>query len=171
MFVELTTVYDKKRILAFNDYIARSKKGFWIFMGVCTFIVLGAVGFVAALGDLDMTMIMLLGLVLLVDALEVFIYVVFPRVTLKKNKNVGTNIKYTFREDNFEIVAENPNMHETATIKYSIIKKIRRNGNDVYLFISNFQCYIVDVSELSPLQVGEFKALIAQNIDSKKIKW
>ena len=170
MPIEINTVYDKERILAFNDFIAKSKAGYWVFMGVCSVIVLVCMGLCAALDALNMNLILLTALMLFIDILYVFVYVAVPRITLKKNKNVGTCVKYTFRDDCFTIEAENPNVQESSTVKYAAIQRVRQGGGDIYLFMSKLQAYIVDTSALSEPELEALKALLKNNIDSKKIK-
>ena len=170
MPIEINTAYDKKRILAFNDYIAKSKIALWIYMGICTLIVLAGSVYIAALGHMSGAVYAAIGAVVILDALAAFMYVVFPRITLNKNKNVGTTIKYAFRDDCFMIEAESAHVQESSTIKYTLIKKIRQSGGDIYLFISKLQAFIVDISALSEPELEALKNLLKNNIDSKKIK-
>lgn len=170
MPIEINTVYDKKRILAFNDFIAKSKIALWIYMGICTLIVLAGSVYIALLDRMSGAVYVAICAVVILDALAAFMYIAYPRITLNKNKNVGTVIKYTFRDGCFTIEAENPNVQESSTVKYAAIQRVRQGGGDIYLFMSKLQAFIVDTSALSEPELEALKALLKNNIDSKKIK-
>lgn len=171
MPIEINTIYDKKRILAFNDYIAKSRIALWIYMGICTLIVLAGSIYIALFGHMTGAIYAAIAAIVVIDALTAFVYIVFPRITLEKNRNVGTVIKYTFRDDCFMINAESTNVQESSTIKYPLIKKIRQSGGDIYLFVSKLQAFIVDTSALDEAQREQLRELLGGCVDAKKIKW
>ena len=49
--------------------------------------------------------------------------------------------------------------------------KYIKNKNDLYLFVSARQAWIVDMSALDAQQVQDLKALLEQKIVSEKNKW
>lgn len=149
MPVEVTTVYTKERMLRYSKFVAASKKAFWIIMIICTVVCAGCVAFTAAVDALSIEMLMYGAIVLAMDILYVFMYLILPRITVKKAKNLNTTIIYCFEEDCFKISASNDYAQETSTVKYSLISKVGRRDNDLYLFISKNQAYIVDLSEIS----------------------
>ncbi len=171
MPIEINTTYDRKRLLAFNDYIARFRVALWIYMAVCNLLVLGACVFMAIFNQMDRPMYFAAGFVIILDLMLVFMHFILPRVTVKKSRSLDTVIKYTFNEDNFVIDAQSTNVQEASTIKYDLIQKVRQNGGDIYLFISKVQGFIVDTSALEPAQVEQLRELLGGNIDSKKIRW
>ncbi|MBQ2242166.1 MAG: YcxB family protein, partial [Clostridia bacterium] len=59
----------------------------------------------------------------------------------------------------------------SGTIKYPAIIKVGKKDDDVYLFISKRQGYIVDVSALSEIELLALKALVTAHLPARKVKW
>ena len=108
---------------------------------------------------------------LLIDVTYLVCYLIVPRFTLKKNKNLGTTVNYLFEEDSFQMSAVNAYVNENSTVQYSRLLKIGKNGNDLYLFVSPIQAFVADLSALSVEQVLLLKQLLASKLEPKKIKW
>ena len=140
------TVYDKKRLIRFNNFIILKKRFFWALMIVCTVFVLGSVGFTLSLGIYNSTIFFCFALIVLLDITYAFCYLVLPRFTVNKAVALNTNIIYEFQEDSFKISATNKNGIESSELNYLSIIKVMASKCDIYLFVSKHQAYILDKS-------------------------
>ena len=171
MPLRIHTVYTKERLLGFNDFIAKSKRFFLLMMLIASIIVCGSAVLVFLMDGFDGTMLFYMLLVLLMDALYLFLSFGLSRVMLKKNKSLDTVIEYSFDIDSFSFKAENQYANEDVTVKYAAIVKALKNKSDLYLFITPQQAYIVDLSTLSREEYTTLKDVIAARVPAKKNRW
>ena len=171
MPIPVTTVYTKERLLKYQWFAAASKKALWIFMAICTLWVAGCFALLTWFDTASSTIRFCLILIIVWDFLCLFCYFILPRFLVGKTKTLNTSVKYLFQDDCFQIEAENPYAHETSEVRYAMLSKVWKNGDDVYLFISSRQGYIVDLAGLSPEHTALLKNLLESVIDPKKIKW
>ncbi len=171
MPINVSTVYSEKNLIEFNRYVTKSKIVFWIIMALCSFLVVGSFVFLALINELSFEIYLCLALTILLDLLYVFLYVFLPRITLKKQKSLNTTLNYSFEGEHFSVNAQNEYATENSTVKYTMLSKVARNKNFVYLFISPIQAYVVDISELSYEDVINFKNFLQPHFKPKKFKW
>lgn len=171
MPIEVTTVYDKNRMLRYHYASLKSKKGIWVMMAVCTLLVVLGHVFLWQKGlDTDTTG-MLLWLLLVWDAAYILSSLLIPRFMIKKSPSLNMQLHYSFREEEVEIHGEAANREESSTIGYGAFVKARNNGGDLYLYVSPRQALIVDISGLSPEQGNALKALLETKLGSSQVKW
>ncbi len=172
MPINITTVYTKERLLQFSKVIASMKKLFWIFMALCTVFVIGVGAFAWMLSnEMSLDIMICIISIIVLDTIYLFFYVIWPHITVGKAKNLNTVVKYAFEEDSFRTEAVNAYSNEKATVQYSILNKIVKTDDNLYLFISSHQAYIVDLEPLSAEQTDILKGLLESKISPKKIKW
>ena len=138
------TVYDKARLIRFNNFIILKKRFFWAFMIVCTVFVLSSVALTHARGIYNSTILFCFALIILLDLTYLFCYLVLPRFAVNKAVALNTNILYEFQEDSFKISATNKNGIEYSELNYLSIIKIMASKCDIYLFLSKHQAYVLD---------------------------
>lgn len=171
MPITVSTVYTKERLLRFNRYVARAKWPVWVMLGVCTLIVLGCVALLALLNALSWEIWCYCFVVLAIDALYVLLNLVVTPLLVKKSKNIGTTVGYTFNVDCFTIDAANEYVTEKQTVKYAYLRRAVRAGDEIYLFISRRQAYIVDVSALDGGALTLLGGTLATSLGPRKMKW
>lgn len=171
MQLEVSTVYDKKRLVRLSDYVHRSKTFLWWIMGICTFLVCG--DWIASLIlQLDTSSLRFpLTYIIVFDVLYLFLAFLLPRLTVKKAKNLDSEVTYCFTEENIQTTAKNRFVDENSIVRYDILTKIARNKSDLYLFVSRYQASIVDISGLSPDETAQLKAFLQTKVKPKKFKW
>ena len=103
------TVYDKERLIRFNNFIILKKRFFWLFMIVCTVLVFGSFALTLALRIYDSTILLCFALTIFIDITYVLGYLVLPRFTVNKAVGLNTNILFEFQEDTFKLSATNKN--------------------------------------------------------------
>ena len=163
------TVYDKERLIRFNNFIILKKRFFWLLMIVCTVLVFGSFALTLALRIYDSTILLCFSLIVLLDVTYIFCYFVLPRFTVNKAVGLNTNILFEFQEDTFKLSATNKNGIESSELNYSSIIKVMESKCDIYLFISKRQGYILDKSGFEvgcPEELLEF--LKGKNIPYKR---
>ena len=170
MPINVTTVYTKERLEHYNKYVSASKWWLWVIMIATTLIIAVCTVILALLDSLDGTVITYLVIVVFIDLSYLFFSFWFPRIHIKKAKNLNTEIQYTFDNESFKIQAANQFSEESSTVKYQIISKVRFNKDDMYLYISSFQAYLVDLSGLDFSERVELIELIRSKTDLKKFK-
>ena len=163
------TVYDKERLIRFNNFIVLKKRFFWLFMIVCTVLVFGSFALTLALRIYDSTILLCFALIIVIDITYVLGYLVLPRFTVNKAVGLNTNILFEFQEDTFKLSATNKNGTDSSELNYSSIIKVMESKYDIYLFISKRQGYILDKSGFEagcPEELLEF--LKGKNIPYKR---
>ena len=164
MPIEITTVYDKQRLIRFNNYVAASRKWFWIFLGICTAIVAFACVIAPEVWHYAL---ILLGM----DLLCVLFYFVIPRFTIKRSVAFNATVQYVFDAEQILIQSESKHAKESSETRYTVIKRVGKHGSDLYLFISSMQAYVVDLSTLTEQQIADLRAVLYQHVKPSKIKW
>lgn len=172
MPINVTSVYTKERLLKLSNYMVRRKKVFWSVMAVCTTFILSVYclfNFVWAITDSSINLCTYL--ILVWDVIYIYFYLIHPKFSIKKAKNLNAEIKFTFDEEFFKTEVSSSEIEEIATSKYSVIKKIVKNGSDIYLVVSRTQAIIVDTSALPEEELAQLKKLLQSKIPEKKFKW
>lgn len=171
MPIQLTTVYSRETLIKFQNYSVASKKLFWTVMILCTALIIGEVALALALDIMSTTLMLCVALLLWVDLVYIFAYLILPRLTLKKSKLLDTVVDYTFSEDSFEMHAQNEYASDSSTVKYSMLSKVGKKGRGLYLYINRSQAFIADLSALSEEQIALLKTTLKSHLPAKKIKW
>lgn len=171
MDIKNTTVYTKERLIRFSDYFARTKLPMWIIYAVLTLHILAGNVFLFIHGALTEQMILISVLALTVDLLMVFLFVVMPRLTVNKTNTLDACLNYSFGEQEVALESEGKLFRDSSSFKYQAIVKVGKYKDDVYLFISKRQAYIVDLSAMSEDDVLALKARLTQKVSPDKIKW
>ena len=147
MYFSNKTIYDKKRLVRFNDFCVLKKRVFWGFMIICsTLVLLTYVFSVIAIPDNNDTITFLSIISLAYDAIILMCYFVFPRISIKKSPAFNAETSFEFDEDGFKVCANTSNLKESTELKYSSLVKVMEGKQDIYLFISKRQGYIIDKS-------------------------
>ena len=171
MPIHITTVYTKERLRAFINYSAASKKLFWSIMVVCTVLMVALLVFAATWNILSTSLIMCAFYLVLIDLIYLFAFLILPRITLKKSKQLNTVIEYAFAENSFEMHAHSDYMDDTSTIKYTALHKAAKKGSFLYLYPNRTQAFIVDLTSVSEEQVAILKDILELHFKPQKIKW
>ena len=171
MEIKVSTVYTKDRLVRFNKFYAAQRKFFWIFLAVCTAIIIFDIVLLYFLDALTETIIFSAFMVFVVDVTSVITSFVLPNATVKKSPSIDAKLEYSFAEDSFVVSAEAKNMSDSVTIKYPALVSVAQKDGDVYLFISKRQGYIVDISSLTELEVLALKSLVTSHLPPKKVQW
>ena len=117
MPINLKTVYTKERLLRLNDYLVRSKKFFWGFMILTTLLMLAMSVFALRIAAMNWEMIICLCTVLAIDLISVFGYLILPRITVGKQKNLDIEIEYSVGDDGIGIKAANEYGDEHSNVR------------------------------------------------------
>lgn len=171
MPIETTTVYTKKRLMAYNDYIVSARTFFWGFVALFNLYIFGKLFYSVFNLTTNPYHLLSVGYILFMDAVLLFLYYGLPRFTVKKAKNLQAGLNYTFNEDDFTINIKTDEISETSSIKYKALYKVVKNGADLYLFTMRGRGSIVDISAFTKEQEQVLKGVIANHLDAKKIKW
>ena len=169
MKLSVTTVYDKERVLRFNNFVVSKKKVFWSTMIACNILVVFSVALVLVLEPQDLTILAYAALIGFIDVVAAFCFFVLPRLTLKKSLALNANVVFDFEEDVFKVLATMKNGTDSSELNYSAIVKVMESKQDIYIFVSNNQSYILDKSGFT---VGRAEDLLtflkAKNVPYKK---
>jgi hypothetical protein len=60
---------------------------------------------------------------------------------------------------------------EEREVSYSTVKRVGKNGEDVYLFTDNVITFIVDTSALSYEELENLRLILKSKFISKYFKW
>ena len=171
MPIEITTVHDKKKLLRYSDYHYSHAIVLWAFLGICTLFMIATIVVGAIFSYVSPTLYAYLAVLLIYDAIVIFLFFGLPRLMVNKNKALNSVAKYKFSNGSFEVDTVSPTMTSNSTVKYDRLTKVRADSESIYLYSMSNQAYIVDISSLTIQQLTELKELLENNIEAKKIKW
>lgn len=143
------TVYTYERLYGFNIFVAKKKLWFWILLAVSTLLCAMSFGLSLAMGDVGIFEIFLISLVVLIDVVSVITCFVIPRSAIKKGPAFNSTVNFEFYHDYLKISADTKLGKENSELRYSAIVKYAEANNDVYLFISKNQAFIIDKASLT----------------------
>ena len=146
MYFSNKTIYDRKRLIRFSDFCVLKKKFLWVAMIICSAVVL-----ITELPSLitdphDTFSKIYLIVVLALFILLLFLLFIAPRIGIKKSPAYEAQHSYEFEDEVFKIDSTLKNGKDSLELKYSSLVKVMESRDDVYLFISNRQAYVLDKS-------------------------
>lgn len=154
-----------------NDYYWSQRKLFWGIMIFYTLVIAACTAFLAMHDTLTDTIKFCCFMIAVMDIVLLFSAFVAPRLKVNKSNALDATLNYTFKDVEVAVNVDSKDITDSATIKYSAFVKVGKNGDDVYLFISNRQWYTVDLSSLTDLEVLALKSLVTSHLPPKKVKW
>ncbi|MBQ7379902.1 MAG: hypothetical protein IJW70_09550 [Clostridia bacterium] len=173
MPIQTTTVYTKERLLRFNYYYQLVQRKWFLILLVFE-MAIAAAWLIKDIADglpvsdgiiLLFLIAWVLGITWMVTTLIV------PRFSYKKAKSLNAVIEMTFSEESMRYSVSSAYTTESGELQYSMFVKYVKNKDDLYLFISTKQVWIVDLLSLTPEQTEQLHTLLSQKIVSKKNKW
>ena len=90
------TIYDKERLIRFNNFVVLKKRFFWVLMIVCTVLVSLSFALTLALKNYDSTILLCFSLIVIIDIMYVFCYLILPRITINKAIALNADIFFEF---------------------------------------------------------------------------
>lgn len=169
MPIEATTVYTPDLMYRYQRSMGPSTLSIILICSICSFIGLMNILLMIMI-DEDLTFaIGCMVFFLIMDAIGLFATFGLPKIAAKKTPNA--RIHYTFYQDGFTLTATTDHGTESASNRYSVVTKVIKKGNDLYLLISNLQAFIVDLSALHPAQVAQLHGIMQMHLPANKIKW
>jgi len=151
------TVYTYERLYGFNIFVAKKKLWFWILLAVSTLLCAMSLGLSIAMKDVGIFEIFLVALIVLMDVVSVITYFVIPRSAIKKSPALNSTVNFEFYHDYLKISADTKLGKENSELRYSAIVKYAEANNDVYLYISKNQAFIIDKASLTGATVEELR--------------
>ena len=169
MNFSVQTIYDKERLVRFNSFIALRKRFFWSVLILGTVLITACLAIFIVLDPHNSSIWFCAGFVYIIDVTYAFCYFVLPRFIVNKSPILNANILFEFHEDFFKISATLKNGTESSELNYSAVVKLMESKQDIYLFISQRQCYILDKSSFTVGCSEDFlKFLQEKNITYKR---
>ena len=164
------TLNDRERLLRFSNYVGLHKIKLWLILFAVTALV--TVPFILQFTGfgVDAKVIVAFCLVLIVDIFYLVSYFVVPRYALNKSPLLGLTIVFTFLDSIFAMDALTKKGSDRSTFKYSELVKVRESKQDLYLYITKSQAFIVDKSGFSEEELTELKNYINSKIEGKSTK-
>ena len=164
------TLNDRDRLLRFSNYVGLHKIKLWLILLAVTALV--TVPFILQFTGfgVDAKVIIAFCLVLIVDIFYLVSYFVVPRYALNRSPLLGLTIVFTFLDSIFAMDALTKKGSDRSTFKYSELVKVRESKQDLYLYITKSQAFIVDKSGFSEEELTELKNYINSKIEGKNAK-
>ena len=164
MPIEATTVYTPECLLRYQNYLIASKKILHI---ICA-LAMGSIVMVMLLNIIlwgDFSIVSRVAISAVLYLFYIFFSFIYPRLSVRKANNLHTKVRFIFEEEQFLLQVSNEKGSESASYQYSILTKVGKKGNDLYLFIAPQRAYIVDLSD-----VPEEKQIILHDFLQTKFK-
>lgn len=170
MEINNSTVYTKERLLRFNRFYAKNQIFLWCALPISTVLVY----FICLIQDIFSELSLpiaacALVLTLFDIILPLMFFVILPKYVLKKTKILNTVIEYKFTDGEIFIAVNNESIEEKTSMKYSMLQKAAKNSDELYLFLSSSNAFVVDLSLISDEEKEQLKSALKANI--KKVRW
>ena len=134
--------------------------------GVLTAIIL----FAMILDGIQTVRVVLLGCVLLMFAIQLWLYVAVPRITcnsLCKMKNIHNH--YVFGDVNFYVYSKSETFSGECFVQYSMIVKVKETSAYLYIFPNKQQVYIIDKSTIKEWEMTELRNRLYSYVKDKYV--
>jgi hypothetical protein len=170
MEINNSTVYTKERLLRFNRFYAKNQIFLWCALPISTVLVY-FIGIIQAIfSELSLPIAACALVLTLFDIiLPLMFFVILPKYVLKKTKILNTVIEYKFTDGEIFISVNNESIEEKTSMKYSMLQKAAKNSDELYLFLSSSNAFVVDLSLMSDEEKEQLKSALKANI--KKVRW
>ncbi len=170
MEINNSTVYTKERLLRFNRFYAKNQIFLWCALPISTVLVY-FIGLIQAIfSELSLPVAACALVLTLFDIiLPLMFFVILPKYVLKKTKILNTVIEYKFTDGEIFIAVNNESIEEKTSMKYSMLQKAAKNSDELYLFLSSSNAFVVDLSLISDEEKEQLKSALKANI--KKVRW
>lgn len=170
MEINNSTVYTKERLLRFNRFYAKNQIFLWCALPISTVLVY-FIGLIQAIfSELSLPIAACALVLTLFDIiLPLMFFVILPKYVLKKTKILNTVIEYKFTDGEIFIAVNNESVEEKTSMKYSMLQKAAKNSDELYLFLSSSNAFVVDLSLISDEEKEQLKSALKANI--KKVRW
>ena len=170
MEINNSTVYTKERLLRFNRFYAKNQKFLWCALPISTVLVY-FIGLIQAIfSELSLPIAACALVLTLFDIiLPLMFFVILPKYVLKKTKILNTVIEYKFTDGEIFIAVNNESIEEKTSMKYSMLRKAAKNSDELYLFLSSSNAFVVDLSLMLDEEKEQLKSALKANI--KKVRW
>lgn len=171
MEIVVNTIYTYERLVKFNNFYAKRRKGLWIIMGIFSglYLLMFLAEYVM-FRYVNMDYLMYLLLFLLLTIFYLVMLVVVPRARLKKSKVLGGLTTFTFKDTHFESKHQSALISEVRNNSYELIYRIMEDNENIYLFVSRNQACILDKNGIENGTVESLKAFLRTKVEPKKIK-
>ena len=169
MVFSVNTVYNKERLLRYNDFVSIRKRFFWTLIIVCSVLIYSVFIFDRVMHFDNAVILFCFFMTVALDFIIVFSTFILPRITIKKSLSLNAQITSEFGEESFKITASTPLTSESMDVKYSALVKVMESDKDIYLFISRQKAYVLDKDGFTlgtPKGLVDF--LVSKNIPYKK---
>ena len=170
MEINNSTVYTKERLLRFNRFYAKNQIFLWCALPISTVLVY-FIGLIQAIfSELSLPVAACALVLTLFDIiLPLMFFVILPKYVLKKTKILNTVIEYKFTDGEIFISVNNESIEEKTSMRYSMLQKAAKNSDELYLFLSSSNAFVVDLSLISDEEKEQLKSALKANI--KKVRW
>ncbi|MBR7116543.1 MAG: YcxB family protein [Clostridia bacterium] len=161
MKLSAATIYDKERLLRFSIYSSLKRRALWVMLILCTILVTAIYFYFGCPSFFD-TIGLCFFLVLVIDGVILFTHFVLPSITIKQSPSLNARLTYDFGVNSIKLVVESQNASGQNEIFYTAIKQVMESKEDIYLFLSNQQAYVVDKSGFTEGSADELVAFLKE---------
>ncbi|MBE5887547.1 MAG: YcxB family protein [Lachnospiraceae bacterium] len=148
-----------------SSYRLISPKVYWIVMIICTFIVFGT----SFLFGVESDDIALMVVILICDAVSVYIYWGVPKIRYKAlGKLQNLENEFIFGDETMKIINRSEEYTGQGEIKYSIIPKVMETPKYIFIYQDLRSVYIIDKSTVTNGTIEDIRAKLAQYVPQKK---
>ena len=138
------TTYTKERLMRFNTFVFMRRKFTWI--SALFLAVLLSVPFFRHLfaGEFSRKYFWCFIIVWCWSLLYFLYRLVWPRLTIDKNPRLNVVVKYEFCDSYFKISSPSHSFPNSPEISYDLIQNVFLYKNDLYIYFSGNQLFIMD---------------------------
>lgn len=144
MNFNIETTYTKERLLRFNTYVFMRRKVVWISCLIIN-VLLSILFFIfLANGEFNKKYFSCFVFTFCLTALYFLYRLVLPRLTINKSPQLNAVAKFEFYDSYFTISSPSNSFPKSPEISYDLISKVSFYKNDLYIYFSKRELFILD---------------------------
>ena len=140
------TTYDEERLLRYHNFLVLRKRFFWSVVIICTVLISIIFALTLIFDPYNSSIWFSFIFIWTLDMICVFCYFILPHITISKAPQLNTNVLFEFEDNVFKIYATAKSGNESSERNYQSLIKVMESKQDIYLFISQRQAYILNKS-------------------------
>ena len=170
MDIKVRTVYDYDRLLKLNIYSILRNKKYWLTPLIIALILLAYFIINCLSFGFDREFFFYVFLAFSILVMSFIMAYTIPKSRLKQSKDLNGVLEIIFQEDGFNVTTHSSTIDSQAFNKYITIYEIIERRDCIYLYISQYQAYILDKSGFINGDWPQLKNFLYSKIAANKIK-
>ena len=167
MEIQNRTVCSKKILIQFQQDIAFTKKVGIILAFLFALVFIALIIF----GDLSNSQKLLYSIGIVLNLLYFFLGFGLPYLTVNRSPLIDAVLEYTFFDERFQVNTVTKTKKDSANILYSELNKVLKRERMLYLFVTDSDAFLVDLSKMKKSDLFALKEVLKKSLLKENFDW